>query len=266
MQVHDILPAECWESITKTVYFTFWRHSLYDIHVPRERYEAEIKRMRRQIDEIDRFVPPIGGEADPKAGATKRKKDRERCVSNKEKLQAELSQQLAHSAAVLKRLEASKNTWFRETSAQQVNLANNQLLQSCIFPRCVFSPADAMYCAKFVQLIHMQDTPYFSTLHFADKLARDIGVLIFCCTERQASNFGRFLKEIMGMFNHWITDEAVFKVTAPPLLHKRLLPCERSNLCRPYPQLVSFTNRVVSPFRKRVDLDMDVLYLFSHTR
>ena len=58
--------------ISPTLYFTFWSGSLYDIFVPKERYEGEIRRMRRQIEEIDRFVPPIGGEADPKVRGMER--------------------------------------------------------------------------------------------------------------------------------------------------------------------------------------------------
>ena len=93
-----MLPATSWELISPQLYYTFWSLSLYDIFVPKERYDAEINRMRRQIDDIDRFVPPIGGEPDPKAGQTKRKKDRERCVANQDKLKLELSaQQRAHS-------------------------------------------------------------------------------------------------------------------------------------------------------------------------
>ena len=71
----------------------------------------------------------------------------------------------------------------------------NHFLQHCIFPRCVFSPADAVYCARFVQQTHAQGTPFFSTLQYYDKLLRDISLHIFCCTERQAANLGRFLKE-----------------------------------------------------------------------
>lgn len=41
------------------------------------------------------------------AGATKRKKDRERCFGNKEKLQAELLQQQARHKLVMKRFEVS---------------------------------------------------------------------------------------------------------------------------------------------------------------
>jgi len=45
--------------ISPSLYSTFWRLSLYDIVVPRERYADELKRIRRQIDEIDRYTAPV---------------------------------------------------------------------------------------------------------------------------------------------------------------------------------------------------------------
>ena len=60
--IRSILPAAAWDLLSPRLYATFWSLSLYDIFVPRDRYEAETRRLRRQVDEIDRFVPPIGGE------------------------------------------------------------------------------------------------------------------------------------------------------------------------------------------------------------
>ena len=60
--IRSILPAAAWDLLSPRLYATFWSLSLYDIFVPRDRYEAETRRLRRQVDEVDRFVPPIGGE------------------------------------------------------------------------------------------------------------------------------------------------------------------------------------------------------------
>ena len=98
---------------------------------------------------------------------------------------AELVQQQTRSKLVTKRLEANKAAWFSETGSESAAESMNQFLQHCIFPRCVFTPSDAVYCAKFVALTHAQGTPYFSTLQYYDKLLRDISVHIFCCTEHR---------------------------------------------------------------------------------
>lgn len=46
-----------------------------------------------------------------------------------------------------------------------------KFLQLCIFPRCIFSAIDAVYCAHFVELVHQQKTPNFSTLLCYDRVS-----------------------------------------------------------------------------------------------
>jgi THO complex subunit 2 len=215
--IRAVLPAASWELLSPLMYSTFWSISLYDIFVPRQRYDAEVKRLRRQIDEIDRWMPPIGGEmGDIKANASKRKRDKERCHGNIERLKVELSQQIVRHDQVASRLQRGKAEWFATVKDKPEDKASagetlNLFLQHCIFPRSVFSPADAVFCAKFVQHMHSQGTPFFSTLQYYDKLLRDISVHIFCCTERQAANLGHFLKESLSLLLHWKSDESVYK-------------------------------------------------------
>lgn len=47
-----------------------------------------------------------------------------------------------------------------------------QFLQLGIFPRCCFTASDAIYCAKFVLLVHQLKTPNFSTLLCYDRVSR----------------------------------------------------------------------------------------------
>lgn len=46
-----------------------------------------------------------------------------------------------------------------------------KFLQLCLFPRCVFSAIDAVYCARFVELVHQQKTPNFCTLLCYDRVS-----------------------------------------------------------------------------------------------
>ena len=70
------------------------------------------------------------------------------------------------------RLKAEKDTWFLSRSAK---LAKNEtittFLQLFLFPRCIFTAIDAIYCAKFVQVIHLLKTPNFSTLICFDRVS-----------------------------------------------------------------------------------------------
>ena len=220
--------------------------------MPKERYDSEVKRLRRSVEEIDRFVPPIGGEPDAKAAQTKRKKERERCVASQDKLKLELSQQQKAHAETMGALRKSNGSWFSDTQHRGAD-AMNHFLQCCVFPRCVFTPADAVYCAKFVLHTHSLGTPMFSTLQYYDKLLRDISVHTFSCTERQvivpplsrsspllspllspplgstcshvlvppphrqAANLGRFLNASLAQLLHWKSHEEVYRTECAKL-------------------------------------------------
>lgn len=53
-----------------------------------------------------------------------------------------------------------------------------KFLQLCIFPRCIFSAIDAVYCARFVELVHQQKTPNFSTLLCYDRVSGAVIMLV----------------------------------------------------------------------------------------
>lgn len=46
-----------------------------------------------------------------------------------------------------------------------------QFLQHCLFPRCIFTASDSLFCAKFVFLLHSLKTPNFSTLICYDRVS-----------------------------------------------------------------------------------------------
>ena len=46
--VTEHLPATVWETLSPHMYLSFWSLSLYDISVPTEKYEIELKRLRER--------------------------------------------------------------------------------------------------------------------------------------------------------------------------------------------------------------------------
>ena len=83
----------------------------------------------------------------------------------------EQKKQKDHVEKVMARLKREKDSWFFSRSAK---LAKNEtittFLQLCLFPRCIFTANEAIYCAKFVQVIHSLKTPNFSTLICFDRV------------------------------------------------------------------------------------------------
>lgn len=57
-------------------------------------------------------------------------------------------------------LEARKGAWFTPSAAPIAA----EVVQHCVLPRLLQSPADARYAARFLLLLHAVGAPYFSTL------------------------------------------------------------------------------------------------------
>ncbi len=62
-------------------------------------------------------------------------------------------------------LERRKGAWFLQGAS-----VAGELVQHCVLPRALQSPADARYAARFLLLLHASATPFFSTLMVLDNV------------------------------------------------------------------------------------------------
>lgn len=124
-------------NIPEQFFTEFWALSLFDIFVPKEQYEAVIARYQ-STPHVSREVPRI--------------------------LQSEFDAQMEHTALVLTALRAAKDEWLAYCSVP--NSFSNTFLRCCILPRLRLSEEDAVFCAKFVILLHELDTWGFRTIDF----------------------------------------------------------------------------------------------------
>lgn len=102
------------------------------------------------------------------------------------------------------------------------------ILQSYILPRVMLSPLDAVYCAKFLVLLHDVKVPKFSLLHAFHEVvqvlccpphprmlsltvAQVFSALLFSTTEAEASFLGYALHEVLSVLDKW-TDKDIFTV------------------------------------------------------
>jgi len=171
--------------------------------VPDAIYEREIGKQRlipAKIDENRDY------------NATRKKKEKERITAMIDKLQDEQKKQQDHVNNVMARLKQEKDSWFFSRSAK---LAKNEtittFLQLCLFPRCIFTATDAIFCAKFVSIIHSLKTPNFSTLICFDRIFCDITYTVTSCTENEAQRYGRFLAAMLETANRWHSSKDIFE-------------------------------------------------------
>ncbi|KAG8553731.1 hypothetical protein GDO81_003527 [Engystomops pustulosus] len=197
--VISLHPPKVWEDISPQFYATFWSLTMYDLAVPTSSYNREINKLKIQMKAIDDNMetPP-----------NKKKKEKERCTALQDKLVEEEKKQSEHVARVLQRMKLEKDNWLLARSTKNETIT--KFLQLCIFPRCVFSSIDAVYCARFVELVHLQKTPNFSTLLCYDRVFSDIIYTVASCTENEASRYGRFLCCMLETVTKWHSDRAVY--------------------------------------------------------
>ncbi|XP_068717940.1 THO complex subunit 2-like [Montipora capricornis] len=189
-----------WNSISPQLYVTFWALSMFDLYVPSERYEQELNKLRQQLTQLeDNKDMPV----------SKKKKEKERCSLLAEKLKEELRQQEERSQRVMASLKNERDTWLPAKATKSETIT--QFLQLCMFPRCVFTASDAVYCAKFVHMLHNLKTPNFSTLLCFDRVFSDISYTVASCTENEASRYGRFLCSMLEIVMRWHGDKKTYE-------------------------------------------------------
>ncbi|XP_051513509.1 THO complex subunit 2-like isoform X1 [Myxocyprinus asiaticus] len=190
-----------WDDLRPQFYATFWSLTMYDLAVPHNAYEREVNKLKMQIKAIDENT-----EMQP---LSKKKKEKERCTALQDKLQEEEKKQLEHVQRVLQRLKLEKDNWLLAKSTKNETIT--KFLQLCIFPRCVFSAIDAVYCARFVELVHQQKTPNFCTLLCYDRVFSDIIYTVASCTENESRRYGRFLCCMLETVTRWHSDRAIYE-------------------------------------------------------
>jgi len=68
-----------------------------------------------------------------------------------------------------------------------------------------------MLFTHFVELVHQQKTPNFSTLLCYDRVFSDIIYTVASCTENEASQYGRFPCCMLEIVTRWHSDKATYE-------------------------------------------------------
>lgn len=194
--VKNMFPLKAWNSLSPDLYTTFWGLTLYDLYVPKSRYESEISKQHGALKALEELSD------NSSSAITKRKKEKERIQESLDRLTGELRRHEENVASVRRRLSREKDKWL--SSCPDTLKINMEFLQRCIFPRCTFSMPDAVYCAVFVHTLHSLGTPFFNTVNHIDGLiCKTLQPMICCCTEYEAGRLGRFLQETMKLAYYW---------------------------------------------------------------
>ncbi|KDN40871.1 hypothetical protein K437DRAFT_258489 [Tilletiaria anomala UBC 951] len=196
----SFLPEDFTSVASAGFYATFWQLSLSDIEVPVQRYKQE----KNAILAVYANAP-----SDRQGEQTKR-----RLAEASNTLEAEQKAQEERAKGTKLRLEAERKTWFVQGSLQD-DLAW-AVLQHCILPRSLLSPADAIFSAKFIRLLHLYGADNLSTITLYNKLFEYVRPTLFMTTENEARNYSRFLQIILADLERWRKDATAYSNEAVP--------------------------------------------------
>lgn len=157
--------AKVWDEVTPQFLATFWSLTMYDLFVPDETYQQAVNKIKQLSLNVS------------EPNSSKGKKECERYQTLIEKLQDEKRKQQEHVEKVMYRLRQEKDTWFVAKYAKNDTIT--RFLQLCIFPRCTYTAIDAVFCAKFLNIIHSLKTANFSTVLCYDRVSYNHAINMF---------------------------------------------------------------------------------------
>lgn len=227
--IYKLYPEEEWKYLKPGFFVTFWQLSLYDIQYPSDKYVMAERKLSESITLLNDNLRTLENNNTRESiqQAKQIRTQRDHLSQQQAKLSAESKRHALHFEKSRSRLRSEKAYWFdyKGPEAQErhgVIVRRNitkQLLAKCVLPRALTSPIDAVFSARFIQLLHSIGTNNFSSLMFYDKLFSD-GILyatLLTCTSYEAENLGLFLSEVLSKLLNWrqklesYTDEGLGK-------------------------------------------------------
>lgn len=115
-EIQRLLPFKTWKNVTVDFFICFWQFSLYDISVPKSRYESEIGKQSACISTLDSDRSDMS-----KAAISKRTREKERATSIINSLREELKIQEMNYETVRIRIDAEKDRWFADGKFYLIN-------------------------------------------------------------------------------------------------------------------------------------------------
>lgn len=220
--IQNLFPEKEWQYLKPGFFVTFWQLSLYDIQYPSERYVTAERKLTESITALGERIRILenANNRESSQQAKQIRNQRDNMSQQQAKLSAESKRHALHFEKSKARLRSEKNHWFdykgpeAEEKYGMVVRRNitKQLLAKCILPRALTSPIDAIFSARFIQLLHSIGTHNFSSLMFYDKLFSD-GILygtLLTCTSYEAENLGLFLSELLGKLMQWRENSDIY--------------------------------------------------------
>ena len=219
--------ADLWRFITPLLYHLFWTFSLYDISLPETLYEEQMKRLKNNLKQLQEN---IAKGSDTISEFKQMKNEIETSLKGLEK---DLKVQRVHNSKIQAYLLSIQDRLFmthtfectvtpdkddakKKEDEIQLRKSIDAMVQHLVVPRMFQSPDDALYCAKFFNLLHSLNIPGFASFRFYNSIFTLVAPLCFTLTEHESLCLSTFLKEILKPLVTWMKDKSVYIKDAQP--------------------------------------------------
>ncbi|KXJ92206.1 transcription factor/nuclear export subunit protein 2-domain-containing protein [Microdochium bolleyi] len=208
--VRELLPANTLEKIGPEFLALFWSLSTGDLAVPRPSYNAESVQVARELDELRRDRSDMS-----RSGEIKREKRTAALQQVQRDLLAEINACKERLGKTRLLLIKQSSIWF-PAPIDKSNAVADSLIEECLMPRLLLSPADAEYSHSMLMFIHANQVPNFKLASLYDRFfsVNRLRAMIFGCSVREAECFGRFIKLTLGNLSSWHGKKALFESEA----------------------------------------------------
>lgn len=195
------------DHICLNFYLTFWQLSLVDVFTvtPMKEMKEYTASWKHYAEKASRV--PVDRRDVSRAAAERKNAEVQRLHDLSAALRVEVRETLNAALKMREYLQSEMHQWFEGipmVGAKSEDL-HDTLLQDCFLPRITLSPQDAQFSAAMLKFMHEVGVPGFRTMKFLDLLFRQklLTNIFFMCTEREASNLGRFLNDTLKELNVW---------------------------------------------------------------
>jgi THO complex subunit 2 len=204
----DSIANSAVEDISLALYNTFWSLDLYDLFVPIDRYTAEINRLVKEEERLLRLKGQKVAPSERHPFDSKALQEMRRVMSTISRLRSDQTAQSDHCKFVKsKKFDTQKGHFFPSChtaeSQNWMTARMNCFLTSCILPRCVCSPYDALFSFKFLMRLHSMNVPNFHIFTLFDLVFDSLKGRLMAISEEEAQNLAILVEEIWSVLVEW---------------------------------------------------------------
>lgn len=174
MSQNAIFEGVDYNFISKELFLTFWKLSLYDVQFDKSLYDKKKTGLEEELSKLS---------------STKKKNEYSKQI--KDILVSCISHQ--------KTFNNTKRLIGEQSQSWAENLSTDRIMsffQYCIVPRVLFSPPDALFSSHFLlKSFELKDLMKILGVLMSSRI---LSPLLFCCTRSEAGNMGIFFSQLLG--------------------------------------------------------------------